>query len=294
MKSKEHYEAARRHNEAKRAAAKAERAAVEAEQQAAIDSKKWWFKQRNPIDRFTGWLVVWTAFLFIATVASAIISALTLIEVSQGGKDTHALAEAAKAQAESLANQVANTAAQIAIMEADQRPWIKITSAEALTDYTGGSYLYAIVKGENIGKTPARNLRVAIGIFAHNATGLILRANQSKICDGNPSNFRTATPFVFPGGVFADGAIRHFADEADSYPPTHMIREQNTSFWLLGCVFYSGVDASKSFTTGFAFQIGKILSREVGDYQSNWSFKERIKRDEFVFIRDSIGDARTN
>jgi hypothetical protein len=37
------------------------------------DKKKWWFKQREPIDRFTGWLVVWTALLFIATVGSVVV-----------------------------------------------------------------------------------------------------------------------------------------------------------------------------------------------------------------------------
>jgi hypothetical protein len=37
------------------------------------DKKKWWFKQREPIDRFTGWLVVWTAMLFMATVGSVVV-----------------------------------------------------------------------------------------------------------------------------------------------------------------------------------------------------------------------------
>jgi hypothetical protein len=35
------------------------------------DKKKLWFRQREPIDRFTGWLVAWTALLFAATVISA-------------------------------------------------------------------------------------------------------------------------------------------------------------------------------------------------------------------------------
>src|ERR1700681_1969038 len=36
-------------------------------------TSKWWFGQLNPIDRFTGWLVVWTALLCIATVLSALV-----------------------------------------------------------------------------------------------------------------------------------------------------------------------------------------------------------------------------
>src|SRR6186997_394708 len=37
------------------------------------DSAKWWLGQRNPIDRFTGWLVAWTALLCVATVLSTIV-----------------------------------------------------------------------------------------------------------------------------------------------------------------------------------------------------------------------------
>ena len=42
-----------------------------------VDKKKWWFKQTAPIDRFTGWLVAWTALLFIATVLNAAILYVT-------------------------------------------------------------------------------------------------------------------------------------------------------------------------------------------------------------------------
>jgi hypothetical protein len=37
------------------------------------DRSKIWFRQRNPIDRFTGWLVAWTALLCVATVLSVIV-----------------------------------------------------------------------------------------------------------------------------------------------------------------------------------------------------------------------------
>jgi hypothetical protein len=40
---------------------------------AESDQKKWWFKQPNPINRFTGWLVAWTALLFVGTIISAMI-----------------------------------------------------------------------------------------------------------------------------------------------------------------------------------------------------------------------------
>jgi hypothetical protein len=46
MGTKENYEARKADEKAKREANK---------------SKRWWFNQRVPIDRFTGWLVAWTA-----------------------------------------------------------------------------------------------------------------------------------------------------------------------------------------------------------------------------------------
>jgi hypothetical protein len=37
------------------------------------DRSKWWFRQHNPVDRFTGWLVAWTALLCVTTVLSVIV-----------------------------------------------------------------------------------------------------------------------------------------------------------------------------------------------------------------------------
>src|SRR5687768_8291309 len=55
MGTKEQYEARKRAEDAK------------------SDQKRWWFRQPNPIDRFTGWLVAWTALLFLGTLGSALV-----------------------------------------------------------------------------------------------------------------------------------------------------------------------------------------------------------------------------
>lgn len=44
-----------------------------AEKDKPPEKEPWWFKQKLPIDRFTGWLVAWTALLFVATIANAVI-----------------------------------------------------------------------------------------------------------------------------------------------------------------------------------------------------------------------------
>jgi hypothetical protein len=51
----------------------AARDARSAAKQKPPEERKWWFNQPIPIDRFTGWLVAWTALLFLATVGNVIV-----------------------------------------------------------------------------------------------------------------------------------------------------------------------------------------------------------------------------
>jgi hypothetical protein len=62
MGAKENYEARNAAEKAKRDASK---------------ESRWWFNQLAPIDRFTGWLVAWTALLFVATIISAAVLFIT-------------------------------------------------------------------------------------------------------------------------------------------------------------------------------------------------------------------------
>lgn len=74
------------------------------------DKKKWWFNQGEPIDQFTGWLVAWTALLFVATICSVVVLLITdrtfneqlgvmrgqLLEMQSAGRQTDDLIEANK------------------------------------------------------------------------------------------------------------------------------------------------------------------------------------------------------
>lgn len=50
-----------------------DRDARRAEKEKPPEKRRWWFNQPIPIDRFTGWLVAWTALLFCATVSNVIV-----------------------------------------------------------------------------------------------------------------------------------------------------------------------------------------------------------------------------
>ena len=87
----------------------------------------WWLGQRDPIARFSKWLVIYTFFLFVATVGSAVVLLITdhtfndQLKAMQGQLDE--MREASK-----------QTRQQLAIAESEQRPWITVAQA-ARTPY---------------------------------------------------------------------------------------------------------------------------------------------------------------
>jgi hypothetical protein len=83
----------------------AAREARHAENKNLQKKEPWWFKQPLPIDRFTGWLMVFTGLLFLATVVSAAI--LIKTDFTLGDQ-----AEAIRGQLKEMKNQRLLTIAQ--------------------------------------------------------------------------------------------------------------------------------------------------------------------------------------
>ncbi len=95
------------------------------------DSKKsnkqhdgWWFKHPGPIERLTGWLVLWTALLFVGTTASAII----LWRTDRTLHET---------------------------LDASNRAWISIVDASLDNTLIENKPILGSVTYQNIGKSPA-------------------------------------------------------------------------------------------------------------------------------------------
>lgn len=86
----------------------------------------WWFKHPGTIERFTGWLVVWTALLFVGTMASAII----LWRTDSTLRET---------------------------LDASNRAWISVVDAELQNTPAEGLPLLGNLNYQNIGKSPALN-----------------------------------------------------------------------------------------------------------------------------------------
>jgi hypothetical protein len=113
-------------------------------------NSKWWFRQPIPIDRFTGWLVAWTALLFAATIANVVILNLTDDKIGQ---------------------QLTVMKGQLDLLSLDQRPWLAldVSTKGPLShdrkgwDYGLSWYLPLDYRIKNVGKTPA----IDVAFFAH-------------------------------------------------------------------------------------------------------------------------------
>jgi hypothetical protein len=98
----------------------------QAKQQESPKKKVWWFRESLPIDRFTGWLMIYTGLLFVATLFSAGILYKTDITLNE-------------------------------TLLANERPWIQVDiepSGDMRFDADGLSLSIAL-KLRNIGKSPA-------------------------------------------------------------------------------------------------------------------------------------------
>ena len=138
------------------------------------DSKPqpWWFSQPNPIDRFTGWLVIWTFFLSVGTFGLAIVAVLQWRELH---KTDETLRDT---------------------LLASQRAWLAPFNAVVIGDFESGKESRFQVSYRNVGREPASNIKRALSIawpkkgqnpqwhdsclFATNDTEAVLTAYPSE------------------------------------------------------------------------------------------------------------------
>ena len=200
----------------------------------ADKSSRWWFNQRVPIDRFTGWLVAWTFLLFIATIGSAAILWKTDNTLHETLTETKKAAEAAETSANA-----AKAAVELSDKTAERqlRAYINVESTSLA--WSGITRSTASINIRNAGQTPAKNVIVR-GIIADindappNRLPAYFGDAPSSIGMGEPDSSKvtkilgqgrdethgiysstisfTKTPVrkgkpVFPGRVFVIGAV---------------------------------------------------------------------------------------
>jgi hypothetical protein len=145
----------------------------------------WWFNQAIPIDRFTGWLVAWTALLFVATIINAVILGITDHTLKGTLVETRKAADAATKSAQT----------QIDASDRQLRAYVFLDPQEALWDDKGLLGVTVVVK--NAGVTPAYKVQTSgrVAVF----DGINPTEEQLSALEFVMAN--AASPYVFPNAI---------------------------------------------------------------------------------------------
>lgn len=103
----------------------------------------WWFNHPGPIERLTGWLVLWTALLFVGTMSSTMVLWRTDITLRE-------------------------------TLDASNRAWISVVDASLDSEPADGAPILGSLTYQNIGRAPALNANYVMflqGIPENDAAG---------------------------------------------------------------------------------------------------------------------------
>jgi hypothetical protein len=159
----------------------------------------WWFNHPGTIERFTGWLVVWTALLFVGTMASAII----LWRTDRTLHET---------------------------LDASNRAWISIVSANLDEMPSEGLPILGSVTYQNIGKSPAlkANYVMFLQELPTDKSG-----GRTTPTDDVCRAVETGTLAIFPSEKY--GAS--FPNGKEGAPSSAVMKGESVLYWR-GCFSY--------------------------------------------------------
>jgi hypothetical protein len=225
------------------------------------DRVRWWFNHPVPIDRFTGWLVAWTALLFIATVANVVV-------LNHTDEKIGVQAKIAADQAKIMRN-------QLDVMEADQRPWISmvampkiasplhmITSSWATVDLT-----FTI---KNSGRLPARRVAIALKIVGYPRSTDLL-GEQQRFCGRGdeplPPGAKYTEFTIFPGDQYevTESASALANDLVEMRASNN--KQRALVAGIVGCINYQFISDERVHRTGIIFN----LLRKTATQETNFA-----------------------
>jgi hypothetical protein len=221
------------------------RKAAEKAKQEADRGDRWWFNQRTPIDRFTGWLVAWTFLLFIATIGSAVVLWKTDNTLHETLAETKKSADAAEVSAIAAKNAV-----ELADRTAERqlRAYISIKS---ISLSLVGTAAHSDVKIKNSGQTPANNL-VVRGIIS---TGQEISQNRNlpAYFGNSPSNFGIVGLDVSKAtNILGQGEDIEFSIFVGALskkpPPKSPLSAFPSRLFVIGAVYYTDIFGKQRYS----------------------------------------------
>lgn len=217
----------------------------------------WWFKQPLPIDRFTGWLVAWTALLFVATVINAGILYITDTTLKETLGETRKASEAAT-KSVALAEKS---------LIAANRAWIAPDAVIILNKLALGKPLNLGITYRNIGKEPATDVTYTF------VAGRIVAKEQypewSASDLGVPENKMCEEQFTGDVGVAYPNSPDRYAVTYTIEPEftdTFIIKAQ-TTYFVQGCIKYQTLGTIHH--AAYCFYMHSV----VGIPPEKWNFR---------------------
>jgi hypothetical protein len=193
------------------------------------DSSKWWLGQRNPIDRFTGWLVAWTALLCVATVLSAVVLY----------KTDHTLQRT---------------------VVATQRPWISVkVEAGGIRFHSDGTLFHNFkVTLKNVGNSVATFVDQDLKFFAVKAEGGLAGQLQDEMCKGLRGKVEKSKSALALFPLEESDPVYSLALTAKQIDMEAIGTARLLNLMLVGCVVYRSEFAHDVHETGYMFSIRQI------------------------------------
>ncbi|WP_316224690.1 hypothetical protein [Bradyrhizobium sp. SZCCHNR1082] len=152
---------------------------------------------------------------------------------------------------------------QVNLMQYDQRPWVALTpfiDGDLTHDNLGDAFFYLRFTFEALGKTPARQVELAITAFANGD----MITEQKKLCLSN-ENRRLITPTLFPNQKFLVERQRFVIWKKDmglQVPGGPELSMHKAT--IVGCAHYRESLTEKEHFTPFIVHLG-VNSEVSGD-----------------------------
>ncbi|WP_316207560.1 hypothetical protein [Bradyrhizobium sp. SZCCHNR3118] len=215
-----------------------------------------------------------TLYALWATFACSLLLAAVSVASTMAARDA---ADAARTSADAAMRQVN-------LMQYDQRPWVALTpfiDGDLTHDNLGDAFFYLGFTFEALGKTPARQVELAITAFANGD----MITEQKKLCLSN-ENRRLITPTLFPNQKFLvqrQGFAIWKKDMGLQVPGGPELSMHKAT--IVGCAHYRESLTEKEHFTPFIVHLG-VNSEVSGD---NTVFKDFFALQETTIPKDRLG-----